>query len=163
MNGEIQARARRLALRIRVRSIASISVVALLVVGGLVIFFGSKALNEREALQSVKVDYQATWCNSFGAAQFDTTVFEEWYLFVDRHREFLQAEPMLMTTIDTGEQRLILEYELDWSYDVFVTNGPQPDFQNSMKSLVPGMFWSTHELLALGENEFEKKVPLPCE
>lgn len=134
---------------------------------GVLGFIGLQAFQsvqaENAALAEVQADYQETWCSTFGAESFDTSVFDTWYAFVDRNRDFLQSKEQLQVTDGaTGEVGLIIEWELDWNYDIFVTNGPQPDFGSAMLELAPSIFWSTDELLALGVNEFGKPVPLPC-
>ena len=147
----------------KVLALAGVVALILAIVG----FFAFQTISERiaanEELAKVKDDYQATWCATFGADSYDTSVFETWYGFVDRNREFLESkEELKVTDGATGEVGLILEWELDWNYDIFVTNGPQPDFETAMVDLAPSIFWSTDELLALGVNEFGKPIPLPC-
>jgi len=55
----------------------------------------------------------------------------------------------------------VLHFELEFG-DIFVTNGPQLNFETELLEPAPSIFWSTDELLALEENEFGKAVPLPC-
>jgi len=66
---------------------------------GVLGFLGFQSLQatqaERAALAEVQADYQETWCATFGAESFDTTVFDSWYAFVDRNRGFLEPREEL--------------------------------------------------------------------
>jgi hypothetical protein len=140
--------------------LASAAVVGL---GGPTFWWLSAEAEGRAELQLVQDDYQATWCQTFGKSSFDIAVFDEWFSFLDRNREFLEARPGMMTTDgDTGEQQSVLEWHLDWAYDAFVTNGPIPNFEQQIWE-VTNIFAVTEDLLAQGENEFGKAVPLPCQ
>jgi len=141
-----------------------LAIAAVVGLGGPTFWWLSAEAEDRAELQLVQNDYQATWCRTFGKSSFDAAVFDEWYEFVDRNREYLEAQPELMGTFpDTGERKLILKDKLDWISDVFASNDTGPDFELVFSQIGFDLFYVTEDLLAQGENEFGKAVPLPCQ
>ena len=138
------------------------ALVAILVASSILVallFIWQVQAEEQAEEQSVREDFQNTWCQTFGSDVSDTEVLAKWKTFINRNRGYLESRPELYIETFEGERVLHIEETIDYFIqEPLIT----PSFVPFEGEIEGSLGFPTVEYLALGKNEFGKPVVLPC-
>lgn len=85
----------------RTFTISALSVVSVIALGGIGWAFSAPDIAEREALETVKEDFQQTWCATYGVDPTDPGL-EMWEEFANRNRAYMSENWQDYSYVDTN-------------------------------------------------------------